>query len=108
MTPIDYVRRFMTVCNQYNHQPAVVWAHCSEEDHQALCDELENEWAGFEYCLNLWQRPTMIWDQVNTALPIISCESCCHYTKEPDWCGKHEKSIPTTFDKNNACKGWNL
>jgi hypothetical protein len=130
MTPIDYVKRFTAVCNQYSHQPSIVWAHCGEEEHQVLCDNEGEEWDWFEICLTLWQRPTMVWDQVNTALPAISCESCCHYTKyrikhtkaeillqtweqrnkrtHEEWCDKHNKAIPVTFNKNNACKGWNL
>jgi hypothetical protein len=109
MTPIDYIKRFTALCNQYHHQSSVVWAHCGEDDHQALCDELENEWAWFEQCLKLWQRQNMTWCLTNKAeLPVIGCKSCYHYTKESDWCGKHNKTIPATFDKTNACKGWNL
>lgn len=103
MTLRDFIRRFEAECNQHGYPPEPVWQDIPPDELQWLADDAPGEWGALAHYLTMGLP--MANNHVNR-LPKIHCQTCNHFFHPPDFCGKHQKPIPATFNQANACNHW--
>ncbi len=99
----QFITQFINVCESKRLKPIKVWQFLPQDELQDLANG--ESWECLEHCLALW-KGLKLEACHDTAIPDISCHGCQYYLN--DFCKRYDKNIPTTFNKQNACKEWTI